>query len=207
MSAFLGPIHHWLYNKVLWHEALLEQIIRTFNISEKEKETFTSELNQLYGAPETNPLEEIVELTNIHGWLQMKIESLEKRMASTINQGLVNKWTHLQSLETLFYENGKQAIAHVSTQINAPSDLFKMMNDYLLDGMPCDRVNTLLESGENIVTWHRNQCVHQPLWDAVNADIHLFYHLRHHWFHAFATHAGSFEYKAINPTTYSFIRS
>lgn len=22
MSAFLGPIHIWLYNKVLWHEAV-----------------------------------------------------------------------------------------------------------------------------------------------------------------------------------------
>ena len=26
MSAFLGPIHYWLYNKIQWHEDLLEQI-------------------------------------------------------------------------------------------------------------------------------------------------------------------------------------
>ena len=31
MSRFLAPIHHWLYNKVLWHEVLQQDILKLAN--------------------------------------------------------------------------------------------------------------------------------------------------------------------------------
>ena len=69
MSAFLGPIHYWLYNKIQLQEELIRKIAEygeksgwaVFSEKHLEEKTVNKELR---------PLNELIDVMNIHGWLQ-----------------------------------------------------------------------------------------------------------------------------------------
>ena len=71
MSLFLGKIHYWLFNKVLWFEGLEEEIINLAQEEGLDVEALSAEINAKYGQKTENKnLEEIIDTSNIHGWLQ-----------------------------------------------------------------------------------------------------------------------------------------
>ena len=83
MSLFLGKIHFWLFNKVLWFEGLEEEIINLAQEEGLDVNTLGKEIKDKYGKrTENKNLEEIIDTSNIHGWLQNKIHSAEGRMAA-----------------------------------------------------------------------------------------------------------------------------
>ena len=83
MSLFLGKIHYWLFNKILWFENLEEEIIKTAKSEGLDIEGVKSEIEAKYGAKlENKNLEEIIDTNNIHGWLQDRIHRAEGRMAA-----------------------------------------------------------------------------------------------------------------------------
>lgn len=82
MSLFLGKIHFWLFNKVLWFEGLEDEIIKLAQEEGLNVKKLSVEINNKYGQKTENKnLEEIIDTSNIHGWLQNKIHSAEGRMA------------------------------------------------------------------------------------------------------------------------------
>ena len=142
--------------------------------------------NKKYGEKLPNkPLEEMIDTGNIHGWLQEKISSAEGRMAAWTFKILENdKELTLSKLENIYIEQGIKAGNEVkdnSEQIDNAVDIFNKINDYILDGMPCDRVNEVIISEENIVKWSRRVCVHKNVWKKENIHVELFYNLRSLW--------------------------
>lgn len=182
MSAFLGPIHHWLYNKILWHEHLLEDI---YALMPNDGVEIKRESEAEFGLPEKGPLESVIDGGNIHGWLQAKIQSLEYRMAYAITKGLENKATTFEALTTLYYQNGNKAVEHYHGALDTPHDIFKALFDYLLEGMPCDRVNQPLAQDETSLTWAKRLCIHTEFWQAVGGDVETFNALRLAWYEGF----------------------
>ena len=69
MSLFLGKIHFWLFNKVLWFEGLEDEIIKLAQEEGLNVEALSAEINAKYGQKTENKnLEEIIDTSNIHGW-------------------------------------------------------------------------------------------------------------------------------------------
>ena len=72
MSAFLGPIHYWLYNKIQLQEELIRKIAEygeksgwaVFSEKHLEEKTVNKDLR---------PLNELIDVMNIHGWLQERV--------------------------------------------------------------------------------------------------------------------------------------
>ena len=80
MSAFLGPIHYWLYNKIQLQEELIQDIA---TYGEKSGWPIFSEkhLEEKTVNKELRPLNELIDVMNIHGWLQERGEmSLRSRI-------------------------------------------------------------------------------------------------------------------------------
>lgn len=205
MSAFLGPIHHWLYNKVLWHEALLKEILHQLPQNLDESKSIIETGESEFGKAETRPLESVIDTNNIHGWLQKKIESLELRMAFTIHEALKSNLIDKTTLEALYESNGLKALNAVGGFHTSPEEAFKKMGDFLLDGMPCDRINALMSNSDSEVIWKKRTCIHTPFWDAVGADISVFNSLRAHWLKAFS--GKGITYTEVSDKTYAFKRS
>lgn len=175
MSAFLGPIHHWLYNKIKIQHDLVEDIIllsenKQLNLNIREK------LIEQFGEAEMKPLEEVIDVNNIHGWLQKKVSLEENRLAYAVTQLLNQNPKLIQDLKDLFNNKGNEVSP--LTEGNSINDIYKTINDTLLDGMPCDHANIVISQEDEEVIWKRNVCVHEEYWNAVGGDISNYYLLR-----------------------------
>lgn len=173
MSAFLGPIHFWLYNKIKIQNDIIESII---SLSESNNLNIRSKVYELYGDGDLPPLDEVIDVTNIHGWLQERVSVVENKLAYAVTALLKENPLLIDELKQIFYDKGSES----SELCNESSinDAFKSVNDTLLDGMPCDHANVLLSQEENEIIWRREICVHQSYWDANGGDINTYYLLR-----------------------------
>ena len=76
MSLFLGKIHYWLFNKVLWFEGLEGEIIELAKNEGLNIYKLQDEINIKYGEKlPDKKLEDMIDTSNIHGWLQGKIHN------------------------------------------------------------------------------------------------------------------------------------
>ena len=185
MSLFLGKIHYWLFNKVLWFQGLEDEIIEFAKTKGLDIDNLKSKINLKYGEKLPNKnLEDMIDTSNIHGWLQSKIHSAEGRMAAWTREILSNDQDFILDMKKIYNKQGINAAkeAKVKFSIITAEDIFNSMNDYILDGMPCDRVNEIIESNEDIVSWKRRICVHKDIW---HDEVELFYQLRSLWIKSF----------------------
>lgn len=199
MSLFLGKIHYWLFNKILWFEGLEDEIIKLAKEEELDTVTLSNEINTKYGGKLPNkPLEEMIDKGNIHGWLQEKIHSAEGRMAAWTSNIIKNDNDAFVKIENIYIGQGIKAAKEVKTEkieLKTAKDIYSSVNDYILDGMPCDRVNEVLISDEDRVEWKRRVCVHKEIWEKENLNVDDFYILRSLWIKAFVNTVNSdYEY-------------
>ena len=190
MSLYLGKIHYWLFNKIVWFEGLEEEIIDLAKNEGLDIESLSKDINNKYGEKLPKlPLEEMIDTSNIHGWLQEKIHSAEGRLATWTGK-LLEKENSKEKLEALYIRQGIKAAKEVKEEgksLNTAVDIFNSVNDYILDGMPCDRVNEVISQDEEKVIWKRRICVHKDIWESANGDVNYFYDLRNLWIKSFVT--------------------
>ena len=104
MSAFLGPIHYWLYNKIQLQQSIVNKVI------EAGKETIPGleeTLNVKYGESETRQLEEVIDQSNIHGWLQDQVQREEYKLAESVTLLQKGKPEILNKIKEIICNTGK----------------------------------------------------------------------------------------------------
>lgn len=146
MSMFLGPIHYWLYNKINNQEKLTAAIA-----AEASKNSWISNASEY--TKELPALESVIDESNIHGWLQSQITDAEMRYASLIAL-LGDKFDEIKALA---FDFGK------SNAVDAKADaegIYKYFEDFFVNGMPCDHVNSVVAQGEDSLTWKMSQDIH-----------------------------------------------
>ena len=174
MSAFLGPIHFWLYNKIKIQNEIVEE---TLDYATNSLNNYMRDaLYNKFGHGDLKPLDQVIDATNIHGWLQERVNQVEKKLAYTVTELTKNNPDNFEIVKDIFKSKG----AEVSTfdKDSSLDEIYKAINDTLLDGMPCDRANSVVAQEDNEIIWKRNVCVHQKYWDDVEGDINDFYRLR-----------------------------
>lgn len=175
MSAFLGPIHYWLYNKIQIQEEFVQNIINT---SEKNNwcENLADKVEKNFDKREERNLEEIIDQNNIHGWLQSKISNVESKLAFVVTNILKKNPDYISELKKVAFNFGESKAIAGGT---GADECYNILNNTLIDGMPCDRVNELIESDEEQCVWRQNICVHSDYWENIGSDISIYYELRH----------------------------
>ena len=83
MSKFLAPIHFWVYEKIKIQEEMVDTVL-VLNERENWIENLQELLDSEYGSALTGALEDIIDVNNIHGWLQSEIDRVEKRLARAV---------------------------------------------------------------------------------------------------------------------------
>jgi hypothetical protein len=137
MSAFLGPIHFWLYNKIKIQNEIVENIL-----SAAADDNLRNKLIEKYGNEELKPLDEVIDVTNIHGWLQNQISKVEYKLAFAVTEILEKSPDKIEEIKTIFRNSGSK-YSGLNRESQAKEAL-KLINDTLLDGMPCDHVNAVV---------------------------------------------------------------
>jgi len=173
MSKFLGPIHFWLYNKIKIQNDIIEDII---TLLDNKNLNLRNNIYEQFGGGELKPLDEVVDAGNIHGWLQEQISKVENKLAFVVTEILEKDQSALNDIKTIFRNNGVK-VSSLNKE-NGIDEVFKAVNDTLLDGMPCDHVNAIISQDKNGVVWKRYECVHSKYWEAANGDVSNYYMLR-----------------------------
>ena len=195
MSLFLGKIHYWLFNKILWFEKLEELIIDLAKEEGFDIESLREEIEGKYGEKLPNkPLEELIDTSNIHGWLQNQIHSAERRMAAWTKLLIEADKSNYAKLEKVYSQQAVVAAKEIKDagQLpQTPEQIFNCMNDYILDGMPCDRVNEVVVKDDDKIEWVQRICVHKDIWEEVGCKVDYFYDLRNIWIESFVNELNS----------------
>ena len=173
MSAFLGPIHYWLYRKIQLQESLTQSM--TSVLSEEKRIHLEKNLDAVCGVVERRPLEEVIDNGNIHGWLQGQIAIAEKRFATAVTKILKEDSSKIENLKQAAYQMGQKNPLPNSDDAQG---IYRGLNDVLLEGMPCDHVNQILEQSDQRVLWNQTVDLHLPFWDEAGGDIEHYYFLR-----------------------------
>ncbi|AAK78735.1 hypothetical protein BJV85_003250 [Clostridium acetobutylicum] len=185
MSAFLGKIHYWLYNKIQLHEALIEDIAKLADNNGYKADSLISESYSKYGEPIVGSLEDNINHSNIHGWLQERIISVESRLAYIITNLLGDNIVKKEDIAHIFYQNGVNTMKELNVEDGTPENFFNLIFDYMLEGMPCDRVNEIIENSEESISWRTTSDLHRTYWDNVHGDVKNFNDFRDSWINGF----------------------
>ncbi len=210
MSLFLAPIHFWLFNKIKIQEELELALVDAFKIEfgmepieihDKMKDTY----GNLY-TEEGKALDEIIDTSNIHGWLQNAIDITERRQAHYI-KALVSSYGDpaISIVDEIFSEMGGKAGTEAKeklSDVTAP-DLYNVLYDYLIDGMPCDNVRKVTESTPDKVVYEQSVCLHRKYWDEADLNAEMMYEFRFSWIKSFILQASNgefhYDFRIISP--------
>ena len=178
MSAFLGPIHYWLYNKI--HLVIeREQMIydKAVDLCHSTAEEIRAQVWQVYGEPLPEvDLGELIDHENIHGWLQRRINLAESREAAFVKELLdMCRENAQQVVKEVFYQHGLQCGGHAkqknSYNVIEATGIYKALQDYYLNGMPCDQNDTLVENTEEKLVWVNNGSIQEVNWKRAGAEL------------------------------------
>lgn len=186
MSA-LREIHQWLYNKIILLEKIEEDIVQLAESQGLPAKGWLEEIIALYGKPTgAKPLKEVINKSNIHLWLHARVQSTELRQAALITAVLKDKPELKDDIALIFSKHGEEAAReYKGVDPTNPEELYIILNDYVLEGMPNERVNDILSGSDNVIIWRTTTCVHKPYWDEVSGDIEHFHDLREAWVKGF----------------------
>lgn len=174
MSAFLGPVHHWLYRKIKFQSDLVDKLADRV-IEKGYDKNILSKMEQKYGVLEHGSLEEIIDKNNIHGWLQDKIAVVEKRLAFLVTALVTEKPDCIEDIMKTAYVFGKGKKLSGRESVD---EVYKYLDDLLLNGMPCDRVNSFITKEQNVLVWQQTSDVHSAYWEEQHGNIGYYYDIR-----------------------------
>ena len=122
MSAFLAPIHTWLFSKILLAEDLETNLKKVYIDKYEDVAIDVAEKSLTYGSPidTTKKIEDIIDVSNIHGWLQDKIGKVETRTAFIITEMIKKYGKEAEVIaQACFEEQGKASGTIIKSKENA----------------------------------------------------------------------------------------
>lgn len=197
MSRFLAPVHTWLFNKILILENIEKDIVSGLD-SDDQKEAYKT-LQEKYGDFIPNePLEGLIDQSNIHGWLQSRINMAESRQAALVSELMSSSSNAVEGIANIYHAAGTKVGGQLESRLDSAVEIFNALGNVLLEGMPCDRVNFPVEQSEERMVWKTTQCVHKNNWEKNGVDVAYYYTFREAFTKGFVEAVGNgFEYTYI----------
>ncbi|RCW61825.1 hypothetical protein [Halanaerobium sp. ST460_2HS_T2] len=196
MSAFLGPIHMWLYNQIQIVEAREAKIVAKF--SQKYSTEIVNDLiepyRQQYGELKADkPLTELIAGNDIHPWLEAAISSAQSREAAVVSV-LLDKYNDQELLFTIYEEQAKELAQKAKKRDKVKefdlNEAFEIINEHFVERMPCDRLSGAVKEENKLIWKHQNQ-LHQEFWQQTEVELELMHQLYAKWLSVFAENLNS----------------
>ncbi|MDD7362869.1 MAG: hypothetical protein SPI65_04825 [Peptoniphilus sp.] len=150
MSLFLAPIHQLMYDKIHYTDGIASAIA-------DRDPAIRDSLDAHFSSIESDSLAEVIDTSNIHGWLAERVVLAEERLAHAA--GLLAE-TDEEALLSTLEEIGR------SEHFNGDAEeAFRFYDGHFLNGMPCDRVHAPLGGEGGDFSWRITQDVHGGYYD------------------------------------------
>lgn len=169
MSAFLAPIHFWMYDKILIAQELTFKLEEKF-LNKEEREEVESLFPGLY----SKDLEEVIDQSNIHGWLHIAVSNVEIRFAYIVKT-LLDKGISLEEIKKVAFEYGK---TFPEQEVSSLKDAYELLMDILLDGLPCDVSISVAREEENELEFVLYNDIHKQYFNEFDLEVSLYHEIR-----------------------------
>lgn len=169
MSAFLAPIHFWMYDKILIAQELTFKLEEKF-LNKEEREEVESLFPGLY----SKDLEEVIDQSNIHGWLHTVVSNVEIRFAYIVKT-LLDRGISLEEIKKVAFEYGK---SFPEQEVSSLKDAYELLMDILLDGLPCDVSISVTREEENELEFVLYNDIHKQYFNEFNLEVSLYHEIR-----------------------------
>lgn len=169
MSAFLAPIHFWMYDKILIAQELTFKLEEKF-LNKEEREEVESLFPGLY----SKDLEEVIDQSNIHGWLHTAVSNVEIRFAYIVKT-LLDRGISLEEIKKVAFEYGK---SFPEQEVSSLKDAYELLMDILLDGLPCDVSINVSREEENELEFILYNDIHKQYFNEFNLEVSLYHEIR-----------------------------
>ncbi|HSR03462.1 MAG TPA: hypothetical protein VLM88_02630 [Proteiniclasticum sp.] len=181
MKEKLAPIHFVQHNRIKIQENLEIFLTDLFNLQEIDEKSIA-----LHG-PRTSDeaLETQIDHDNIHGWLESHLVTNEKRLSILSKE--IMKVNDENALHLAHAEYGKRLAESLKDKISFSNgqELFGSLNAVLLDGMPCDKINSMVEADSVHLVWQSAKDVHSKYYEEQELPENLFLDLRNSFLTSF----------------------
>jgi len=189
MSMFLGPIHHWLYNKIRIAAARSLAIEEALSGSySKDAASIMAEVDDIYPPfPQDVDLEDIIGDAPIHGFLNGLIRMVEMREGAIIKTFLRTCGDGVKEVAVkAAAEHGRLTGEAARGEVEQGSfeSLFKALGDRRLEGMPCDEGGQPEVEGQRLNISH-SKCLHHYNWYGSGAPIDTMCRITGAWIEGF----------------------
>lgn len=169
MSAFLAPIHFWMYDKILIAQELTFKLEEKF-LNKEERE----EVESLFPCLYSKDLEEVIDQSNIHGWLHTAVSNVEIRFAYIVKT-LLDRGISLEEIKKVAFEYGK---SFPEQEVSSLKDAYELLMDILLDGLPCDVSISVTREEENELEFVLYNDIHKQYFNEFNLEVSLYHEIR-----------------------------
>ena len=174
MSLCVGPIHKILFGKIKFQEDLYNFLIaRAMDQNpDSQLDEYIFENCQHLPAGE---LEDVVDTTNIHGSLQSMIVIVEKKLAFTVNEIVKHNllpWAEIVRL------SGRYGELNAFPPNTSLEEAYPLIAGKILNGMPCDRVEEIVDKSDDRILWKDRIDIHGQYWTDLGLDVDKFYEIR-----------------------------
>ena len=169
MSAFLAPIHFWMYDKILIAQELTFKLEEKFLNKEERKE-----VESLFPGLYSKDLEEVIDQSNIHGWLHIAVSNVEIRFAYIVKT-LLDKGISLEEIKKVAFEYGK---TFPEQEVSSLKDAYELLMDILLDGLPCDVSISVAREEENELEFVLYNDIHKQYFNEFDLEVSLYHEIR-----------------------------
>jgi len=190
MSAFLGPIHMWLYNQIQIVEKREEEIIERFSdeYSASEVDALISPYRKQYGElKEDKALAELIAGSDIHPWLEAAVADAQSREAAVV-AALMKKYEDRELLFDIYSAQAEELADKAKKRDSVEEfnleDAFEIINEHFVERMPCDRLSGAVKEQNKIIWKHKSQ-LHQEFWQQTDVDLDLMHNLYAKWLSVF----------------------
>jgi len=174
MKEKLAPIHFIQYQRIHLQEQMETYLAKKFHMQDKLKD-----LENQHGAPSAEiPLADQIDHENIHGWLEGHLVGNEYRLSELIAE--ISKRNDLSLLNEAYGEFGRNLGNTLDQSVSAENgqDLYQLLQSILLDGMPCDKINKLVDASEHHLVFSSTKDPHAPYYESAGLSPELYHELR-----------------------------
>lgn len=152
MMEMIGPKPRWQYKKITMLNELNQDLVKTAeNDGITMPDSYVREMEDLDSACDPN---------DVHGWIQAKLDVVEKNLADICTTVLEEKPYALNDLKKTAYLFGYRYSQMTPDALSA----YQLLDNVLLNGMPCDAVNMVDETSPEKVVWHEAMDMHSKYW-------------------------------------------
>lgn len=185
MSLFLGPIHQWMFNKILILESRAFSIATALVDAGVERDAINKAVSDYGDKLAGRDLADMLGDNSIHQFLYGLIAKVQIFEAGLVDLGKNSFDVALKAAESHGRETAGDAVKASGVKTASLEDIYRLIHDNQLEGMPCDPGAETTALSPSKLGYFHSTCNHIQNWEYTGVDIKRMCAITNAWIKGF----------------------